>query len=94
MGNSNFIIEDSKPLPPKRKPKYPFAAMEVGQSFQIPITDADVEEHGDESTALARVRSAVSSSAAAFNRQGLGRKIVVRKTGERSLRCWCVPADY
>lgn len=90
-------IKTADELPPKKEPKYPFRKMSVGQYFDVRMPEDLVEQYdGDMRAAFVKFRSVVSSSAAAFNRRnGDGEtKIVVRKHNPRTLRCWCVDADY
>lgn len=85
-------IEKGVPVPPTHRRKYPFHKMTPGHSFEVSTLRADVEKLG-EKEALAKLRSSLSSSAASFSHRHDGVKMVVRKTGPRTLRCWCVADD-
>ena len=88
-----FVIERTTPPPPSSKRKYPFDKMRIGDSFEVRVRKAMIEEKGLPE-ALRLTRSALSSSASAFNRRNDDRRMVVRKTGDTTLRCWCVDPDY
>ena len=88
-----FGIERSEPPPPPVKRKYPFHKMRIGDSFEVRVKPDVVAERGL-ADAMRMTRSALSSSASAFNRAAEDRKMVVRKTGKTTLRCWCVDPDY
>lgn len=86
------IEEDIAP-PPRNRSRYPFAQMSIGDSFKVTVPKELVGEVGLKD-AMKRTRTALSSSAAGFNRSHLDRKMIVRKIDERTLRCWCVSIDY
>ena len=62
--SAQFMIDEGIPIPPKhgggstRQPKYPFAQMEVGDSFAIPLGDKKVK--GTYTSAM-RLRSAATN---------------------------------
>lgn len=88
-------IESGVPIPSVSRRKYRFDEMEPGDSFEVFTTTAQREKYGSEG-ALKRLRSSLSSSATAYCKRVQGSKnrpdvkMVIRKTGDHSLRCWCV----
>lgn len=82
-------IEKNVPVPSNQRRKYPFHKMKPGDSFEVKTDHKDVAELG-KSGAMAKLRSSLSSSAASFSRRHPKVKMIVRKTGPRTLRCWCV----
>lgn len=85
-------LEEGVPVPPVSRRKYPFHKMKPGHSFEVETTRAMRDEVGPKE-ALHRLRSSLSSSAASFSRRHPNIKMVVRKTGPDSLRCWCQEND-
>lgn len=84
-----FKIESDKPIPRATTRKYPFHKMSIGDSFEVRINEDVIAERGL-ATAVRLQRSALSSSASSFNKRNDDRRMVVRKTGPKTLRCWCV----
>ncbi len=51
----SYTIESNIPVPPsKRKTKYPFAEMKVGDSFFVPETESDTKRVGMAAHCFAR----------------------------------------
>lgn len=82
-------IESNVPIPNIMRRKYPFDKMKPGDSFEVRADKALVTELG-ETKALQRLRSSLSSSAASYAKRNPRFKLVVRKTGPATLRCWAV----
>lgn len=88
-------VESDVPIPTVSRRKYPFDEMAPNDSFEVFTTPAKRQEYGAEG-ALKRLRSSLSSSATAYCKRVQGSKhrpdvkMVIRKTGDHSLRCWCV----
>ena len=87
-----FEIERDKPMPKPTTRKYPFNKMRIGDSFEVRIKPEVIEERGL-SDAVRLQRSALSSSASNFNKRHSDRRMVIRKTGPTTLRCWCVAPE-
>jgi hypothetical protein len=83
--NLPICIERDVPLPESKKQyKYPFAEMQIGDSFAIPLS-GEIGRHGEDLSA-----SRLRSSASTFGRVHGGRFIVrIDKVGG-SIRCWKV----
>lgn len=90
--DGEFQIESDKPMPKSHGRKYPFHKMQPGDSFEVKVNPAVIEERGL-TEAVRLQRSALSSSASSFNKRNKDRRMVVRKTGPTSLRCWCVEPE-
>lgn len=77
---STFEIQANVPIPQSgRATRYPFRAMEVGESFLVPVTPMDDRK-------LVRIR--LNSAAVAAGRR-LKRKFVTRAVPEEhGYRCW------
>ena len=90
--DEEFVIESDKPLPKPSSRKYPFEKMRLGDSFEVKVDPAVIEERGL-TDAVRLQRSALSSSASNFNKRHDDRRMVVRKTGPTTLRCWCVAPE-
>ena len=80
-----FEIEKDVPVTPAlvgRPPKYPFASMEVGDSFAVPMEGVPDLYGGDRSTA--RLRTAASHRGTRD-----GRYFIVRADSANNVtRCW------
>jgi len=80
-----FEIEKDVPLAPARvgrMPKYPFAGMEVGDSFAVPMMGVTDLYGGDRSTGLLR-------TAASHHGRRHGMKLLVRADSANNMtRCW------
>lgn len=91
-------VESDVPIPSVSRRKYPFDNMEPGDSFEVTTKPVQREKYGSDG-ALKRLRSSLSSSATSYckrasaGKNGRNLKMVIRKTGDHSLRCWCVEAD-
>lgn len=74
-----YHIEKNIPMPPKREVgvKYPFSAMDVGDSFFVPVSPGDSKEK-----LQARIHSAQKK-----NKTIGGRRFTVRQS-EGGVRCW------
>ena len=82
-------VETGVPLPTNRR-KYPFDKMVPNvSSFAVSPTEEQVEAYGM-AGAMSRLRSSLTSSAAAYARRREGIKMIVRKDPdeENTLRCW------
>lgn len=90
--DENLSVESGVPIPPVTRRKYPFHKMKPGDSFEVKADPRLVTEHG-ETTALQRLRSSLSSSATSYAKRNPKFKLVVRKTGPRTLRCWAVESE-
>jgi len=80
-----FEIEKGVPVAPPRigrMPKYPFANMEVGDSFAVPMMGVPDLYGGDRSTGLLR-------TAASHHGRRHGMKLLVRADSANNVtRCW------
>lgn len=82
--NQPIIIERGVPMPESRQYKYPFADLEVGDSFTIPLS-GQISRHGEDLSSV-RLRSAAS----AFGRKYGGRFLVRVNKTSGVVRCWKV----
>lgn len=77
------IIKDAGPVPKgKRSAKYPFADMEIGDAFDVPLAG---EKHITGSD-LNRVRLQTSATGAG---KRFGMKFTIRQLADK-IRCWRV----
>lgn len=75
-----FIVEKNVPLPTPRAPRniYPFAKMEIGDSFLVPILKEDMK------TKRSRITAAVTNG-----QKGTGHKFTSRYLeAEGGIRVW------
>lgn len=75
---SEYAIDKSVPIPKKRS-KYPFSEMEIGDSFSVSI-------NGDSKDEAARKRSSINTAAYLYGK-ATQIKFKVR-TSEVEIRCW------
>lgn len=81
-----------------RASAYPFANMNVGDSFAVQVKPALIEnEYGEEEidhletrTRLRRVRQSLSSAMLTYSKSHPGVKFSLRTVDETTLRCWRV----
>lgn len=85
---SEFQIEAGVPIPPPssggRAYKYPFAGMQIGDSFAIPLTGEMHRKGGD--TAYVRLKNASKR----YERLHGGSFRVRTRRDENAVRCWRV----
>lgn len=85
-----FKIEKNVPVPPKRgggrEPCYPFADMDIGDSFSVPLVGAPTSPSACNDSATQRLSCAASAH---FKRNN--RKFTVRELRDEGVaRCWRV----
>jgi len=83
-------VESDVPVPRVTRRKYPFESMGFGDSFEVE-TDPAVRKEVGPQTALNRLRSSLSSSATSWCKTHPDSRMVIRKVGKHTLRCWRMP---
>jgi hypothetical protein len=86
MAEGGYVIQDGIPLPPVsrahgggREAKYPFATMEIGQSFGVPYNGEDAKK------VTRRIRTAIL----VFRRRAENADKYFRtRAGTDEVRCW------
>lgn len=76
-----ILIEKGVPMPSGGRTRYPFSAMEVGDSFAV--KDGGTTLKNGETV----VRNRVSSAAGVYSRRHPGMKFAIRKI-DGMVRCW------
>jgi hypothetical protein len=91
VNTSVFVIESNIPIPPRAGGKgspsrYPFALMQVGDSFEVPLSACRSKR-----PTMARLQSSVSNAATLFTKaHNKHAKFSVRKTSPTTFRVWRV----
>lgn len=80
-----FTIIKNAPIPAKdtgpknRISKYPFAEMELGDAFDVPL---------EAKKTIAAIRGRISNAAATFCKKNVGFKFTTRKMPDGCIRVW------
>jgi hypothetical protein len=88
---TTFIVERGIPLPPRsytfagREAKYPFAQMEIGDSFEVPISTYRSKRHVTTALVAATLNNCARGYAKTHKPYA---KFATRKIGESSVRVW------
>ena len=78
-------IEKNVPMPLSRVSLYPFAQMNVGDSFAIPLTGRLMPNGRD------RVVNTLAASAVRYAKKATGKKFTIRTIKDEGVaRCWRV----
>ena len=87
-GNAEYDVSSPEPgvQMPHNRYKYPFVDMKVGDSFAVTLKEK-IEDEAELKRRLKAMRSSLSSAASNYGRRN-NVTLIVRKTGDKSFRCW------